>query len=192
MEQPITPPPTTTASAEPRLMLLDATDWRRLLIVTLLRRRWPASEPGQNRFEDRQCVEHVLGSDQQVPQRLEFLPAAGVGYVPQPRSESGLGRRASPDRSPTVEISIRTPVAGFQLSSGEPLRFEDHMTGVKQIPIVVQHPVLRLHPLVKGWWSDTESGCGRSRFRCRGGRPTRPCDRTRLARRGPCRTQSCR
>jgi hypothetical protein len=95
------------------------------------------AESGQDRFEKRQHMQHLSGSDRHIPERLEFLPTASVGDVPHLAAKRVLRGCSAQDRTPSVEVPIRLPVACLQgswLHSGRP---KDYVSGVVQIPVAV-------------------------------------------------------
>src|SRR3989442_8767645 len=91
----------------------------------------------------------MLAPNQQVPERLELLPAARVGDVAYAAPPIVLGGRAAEDGTPSVEVPIRPPVTVLQLAGQQPGRFEDHMPRVVQVPITVQQSVLGFHATVQ-------------------------------------------
>src|SRR5215208_6896218 len=103
--------------------------WRRYLYgVRLLGRAFPGrvrAETLQNAFQQRQHMRHPLRANDPVPQRLELLPAAGVGDMPQALGPAIPGPGAADDRTPAVELAVCAPVARLQRLGRHLRRAED-------------------------------------------------------------------
>src|SRR5262245_3490727 len=84
----------------------------------------PPAEFGQNRLEHWQHRAGPLRADDEVPQRLELLPAGGVRRVPQGRRPVVVRHRAAANRPPGVEVAIRAPVTLLELLGRHPRRTE--------------------------------------------------------------------
>src|SRR5690606_19407160 len=100
--------------------------------------------------------------DHPVPQWLKLLPPSGIGQMAQFAPCSRFGRRALPDRSPTVKVSIGAPVAAFKRLRREQRGTVDDMARVVAVPIVVGEASFGLHPAV-------ERGAGIGREDVKGG-----------------------
>src|SRR6184192_1412179 len=61
-----------------------------------------------------------------------------------------FGSRASPDRSPAIELPVGAPVSGFELLRLELGGPKDDVSRVEAIPVSMQNSVLGIHPLVEG------------------------------------------
>src|SRR3984893_1844645 len=94
-------------------------------------------------------MQYATGTSRGVPKWFELLPTGGIGDVPEAIPGSGLGGSATPDRAPTIKISIGSPVAALQLVWLQVRGAKDHVARVVEIPVAMQQASLGLHPCVQ-------------------------------------------
>lgn len=94
-------------------------------------------------------MDQSAATDDRVPQPLEFFPASGIGRVAQACAQRGLLSSTAEDRTPAVEIPVRSPVPRFQVPGSDSSGTIDHVSCVIEVPIVVKQATRRFHPVIE-------------------------------------------
>src|SRR5262245_9502489 len=152
--EPAEAPPPGTAARAPSTQTSrrgpgDAPSSRDRRLARLDQTRGMPPEAVEHPLEKRQRLEHVPRADQPVPERLELLPARGVGEVTRAADPLALARSAAPDRAPAIEVAIGRPVAGLELFGAHASRAVDDVARVVAVPLAVQDAPLALHASVE-------------------------------------------
>jgi hypothetical protein len=134
-------------ATRPRSALVGASTYR-------LRRR--AARPAdaakgvQGRLQHWQHRVDPAGADDQIPQRLQPLPSAGIGHMPCRLSGRRLTCGPSSDCIPAVEVAVGAAVTGQELVRPQAARLVDDVAGVVVIPVGVGDAALGGQPGVQG------------------------------------------
>jgi hypothetical protein len=109
--------------------------FRRFLCV---RRFLFLSELAEYGFQHWKHSGHLAEADDQVPERLEFLPSRRVPHVAQAAGPGVLRKRSAENGAPAIEVLIGLPVSVLEFLRRQTLRLKDGVPRVVQVPVVVQ------------------------------------------------------
>jgi hypothetical protein len=120
------------------------------------------SAAGQNMLQQWEHMGNSSGTDDKIPQRFTFFPSGCIRQVAEAARPGLLRCCRMQNGSPTIEIPVCRPIPCLELLDAHSGRTEHAVTGVVQIPILMQDSSLTDHASVKpcaGVWSqDVERG----------------------------------
>ena len=101
----------------------------------------------EHRLEHGQRARDVAGPYDEVPERLELLPARGIGEVTEAVAPRRLRESAPEDRAPAVEVPVGPPVPRLELLRPHAARFEHDVPRVVEVPVAVPDAAVLLHAI---------------------------------------------